>query len=85
MGIYEEVFGKAVPSKSNPPMDSLGEQDAEAALAAEVEAIRACPISDRREQLKICMRNWQTRISWFAESKQRHHCTRYCGRTFWHG
>lgn len=52
MGIYEEVFGKAVPSKSNPPMDSLGEQDAEAALAAEVEAIRACPISDRREQLK---------------------------------
>ncbi len=45
-------YPKAVPSKSNPPMDSLGEQDAEAALAAEVEAIRACPISDRREQLK---------------------------------
>lgn len=55
MGIYEEVFGKAAPSPSNRPVDTPGEpsrQDAEAALAAEIETLRACPISDRREQLK---------------------------------
>jgi primase-polymerase (primpol)-like protein len=55
MGIYEEVFGKAEPVQTKTQEkahDGPSRQDAEAALAAEVEALRACPISDRREQLK---------------------------------
>ena len=55
MAIYEEVFGKVVPSQTKAQEKAQGEpsrQDAEAALAAEVESLRACPINDRRERLK---------------------------------
>ena len=49
--VFVEIFGKVEPAQTK-TQDEPSRQDAEAALAGEVEALRTCPISGRREQLK---------------------------------